>query len=37
MSADQLAAKFERSGFRLAHRWEPGRGKAVFMIAEKPA
>jgi 2-polyprenyl-3-methyl-5-hydroxy-6-metoxy-1,4-benzoquinol methylase len=37
MSADQLAAKFERSGFRIAHRWEPGRGKAVFMIAEKPA
>lgn len=37
MSADQLAEKFEHAGFRIAHRWEPGRNKAVFMIAEKPA
>ena len=37
MTADQLAAKLTHSVFRLTHRWEPGRGRAVFMIAEKPA
>ena len=37
MTADQLAQKFERAGFSIIHRWEPGRGKAVFMIAEKAA
>ena len=37
MTADQLAQKFERAGFSIIHRWEPGRGKAAFMIAEKVA
>jgi 2-polyprenyl-3-methyl-5-hydroxy-6-metoxy-1,4-benzoquinol methylase len=36
MTSDELVGKLERAGFRIAHRWLPGRGKALFVIAEKP-
>jgi ubiquinone/menaquinone biosynthesis C-methylase UbiE len=36
MTADELVGKFETAGFRIAHRWQPGRNKAVFVIAQRP-
>ena len=29
-TADDLVAALRNSGFEIAHRWHPGRGKAVF-------
>lgn len=33
MSSPQLVAAMERAGLAIEHRWQPGRGKAVFIIA----
>ena len=34
---DALEAMQRRAGFVIEQRWQPGRGKAVFFIARKPA
>ena len=34
-TADQLVASMTRNGFRIAHRWQPSKGKAVFIVAVK--
>lgn len=36
-SSDELAASLEEAGFAIDHRWQPGRGKAVFIVAKKAA
>ena len=36
MTTEQLVAKFRNAGFEIAHQWQPGRGKAVFVVAQKP-
>lgn len=35
-TSDELAASLARAGFEIEHRWQPGRGKAVFIVARKP-
>ncbi len=35
-SGDDLEATFTAAGFRIEHRWQPEKGKAVFMVARKP-
>lgn len=30
-----LAGEFESAGFRIEHRWQPGRRKALFVVARK--
>ena len=32
----QLAESFIRAGFEIDHQWQPGKGKAVFIVAKKP-
>jgi ubiquinone/menaquinone biosynthesis C-methylase UbiE len=32
---DELAASIAEAGFAIDHRWQPGRGKAVFIVARK--
>lgn len=36
MTQDELISKFSAAGFEIAHRWHPGRDKAVFVIGRKP-
>lgn len=36
MTTSQLRADLITAGFEIAHQWEPGRGKAVFIVARKP-
>lgn len=36
MTADGLVAKFRSAGFDIAHRWQPGKDKALFLIGRKP-
>ncbi|WP_196259142.1 methyltransferase domain-containing protein [Pelagibacterium limicola] len=36
MTADALVEKFRRAGFDIAHRWQPGKSKAMFLIGKKP-
>jgi hypothetical protein len=36
-TVDQLAQSISAAGFVIERRWQPGRGKAVFMVAIKPA
>lgn len=33
--ADDLVASLERRGFRIEHRWQPGKRKGVFIVARK--
>lgn len=33
---DELEWSFIQSGFEIDHRWQPGRGKSVFIVAKKP-
>jgi ubiquinone/menaquinone biosynthesis C-methylase UbiE len=35
MTRDELAASIERAGFSIVHNWQPGRDKAVFIVARK--
>jgi ubiquinone/menaquinone biosynthesis C-methylase UbiE len=35
-TADELVASLTESGFEIDHRWQPGRGKALFLVARKP-
>lgn len=35
-SADQLKAMHRKSGFDIVHFWQPKKGAAVFIIAQKP-
>jgi ubiquinone/menaquinone biosynthesis C-methylase UbiE len=35
MTRDELAAGIERAGFSIVHNWQPGRDKAVFIVARK--
>jgi ubiquinone/menaquinone biosynthesis C-methylase UbiE len=34
---EQLAASLTAAGFSIDHHWQPGKGKAVFIVARKPA
>jgi ubiquinone/menaquinone biosynthesis C-methylase UbiE len=34
-TADELAKSLTEAGFELEHRWQPGKGKAVFLVARK--
>ena len=33
----ELVDSLEAAGFAIDHQWQPGRGKAAFIVAEKPA
>jgi len=35
MTRDELTASIEGAGFSIEHNWQPGRGKAVFIVARK--
>jgi hypothetical protein len=35
-TSDELEACLEQATFQIVHRWQPGKGKAVFLIARKP-
>jgi 2-polyprenyl-3-methyl-5-hydroxy-6-metoxy-1,4-benzoquinol methylase len=35
-TARELAASMTDAGFDIDYRWEPGKGKAVFIVAKKP-
>lgn len=35
-TADELEHSIVSAGFVIDHRWQPGRGKAVFIVAQKP-
>jgi len=34
---DELVASLTDAGFEIDHQWHPGKGKAVFIVARKPA
>lgn len=34
-TSDELVASLEEAGFAIDHRWRPGTGKAVFIVAKK--
>ena len=36
-TADELEQSFVAGGFEIDYRWRPGEGKAVFIVAKKPA
>jgi hypothetical protein len=36
-TSDELVAAMSAAGFEIDHRWQPGRGKALFLVARKPA
>ena len=36
-TSEELVASLVKAGFVIDHRWEPGRGKAVFIVARRPA
>ena len=35
-TSQQLADSLTQAGFELDHQWQPGKGKAVFIVAKKP-
>jgi len=35
-TVQELVDSLVAAGFAIAHQWQPGRGKAVFIVAEKP-
>ena len=35
MTRRELVESIEGAGFSLAHNWQPGRNKAVFIVAQK--
>ena len=35
-TADELEGDLTAAGFRIAHKWRPGKSKAVFIVARKP-
>jgi ubiquinone/menaquinone biosynthesis C-methylase UbiE len=35
-TAEELVAGLTDAGFEIDHRWQPGKGKAVFIVAKKP-
>jgi ubiquinone/menaquinone biosynthesis C-methylase UbiE len=37
MTSGELVASLEAAGFGIDHQWQPGKGKAVFIVAQKPA
>jgi ubiquinone/menaquinone biosynthesis C-methylase UbiE len=37
MTVSELVAALTKTGFAIEHQWQPGRGKALFVIARKPA
>lgn len=36
MTADGVVQKYRDAGFDIAHRWQPGKDKALFLIGKKP-
>ena len=36
-TSEELAASLVKAGFEIAHRWQPARNKAVFIVARRPA
>ena len=36
-TANELVASLTGAGFAIAHRWQPAKGKAVFIVATRPA
>ncbi len=36
-TAQELEASMIHAGFAIVYQWQPGKGKAVFMVAKKPA
>lgn len=36
MTGDALVARVAAAGFDIVHRWQPDKGKALFLIARKP-
>lgn len=37
MTSSELVASLAAAGFGIDHQWQPGKGKAVFIVARKPA
>ena len=37
MTSSELVASLSAAGFGIDHKWQPGKGKAVFIVARKPA
>lgn len=37
MTSSELVASLSAAGFGIDHQWQPGKGKAVFIVARKPA
>lgn len=37
MTSGELVQSLSSAGFAVVHRWQPGKGKAVFIVAQKPA
>jgi ubiquinone/menaquinone biosynthesis C-methylase UbiE len=35
-TASELETSLTEAGFAIEHRWQPGRGKALFLVARKP-
>ncbi|UJW87698.1 class I SAM-dependent methyltransferase [Devosia sp. SL43] len=36
MTSAQLVHSLSSAGFAIVHQWQPGKGKAVFIVAQKP-
>jgi ubiquinone/menaquinone biosynthesis C-methylase UbiE len=34
-TSDELVTSLENAGFKIDHQWQPGKGKAVFIVAKK--
>ena len=37
MTSSELVASLSAAGFGIDHQWQPGKGKAIFIVARKPA
>lgn len=37
MSTEEVIARIRLPGFEIAHRWKPGKDRALFVVARKPA
>lgn len=37
MTSAELVQSLSSAGFEIVHQWQPGKGKAVFIVAQKPA
>lgn len=37
MTSGELVRSLSSAGFELVHQWQPGKGKALFIVAQKPA